>query len=132
MQLKEFEKRIEKAFKLLEANSDLKPIEIFELISGLLFLRLYSLKRQGQVTVPELPMMVTQFQLVDRAGNIVAHGEIDGDIYRVFDKVFLGGYIEFKDTAELFAAYAGCAIQPEMFQTCADTLQMTLFQPDNK
>ena len=73
-------------------------------------------------------MMVTQFQLVDRAGNIVAHGEIDGDIYRVFDKVFLGGYIDFKDTEALFAAYVGCAMQPEMFQTCADTRQMALFQ----
>ena len=84
------------------------------------------------MTVPVFPMMVTQFQLVASCGNIVAHGEIDGEIYRVFDEAFLGGYIEFKDTTALFAAYAGCAIQPEMFQTCADTRQMTLFQPDDK
>ena len=77
-------------------------------------------------------MMVTQFQLVDRSGNIVAHGEIDNEIYRVFDKVFVGGYIEFKDTEAVFAAYAGCAIQPELFQSCADTRQMALFQSDNK
>ena len=77
-------------------------------------------------------MMVTQFQLVNPSGNIVAHGEIDDGIYRVFDKVFVGGYIEFKDTDAVFAAYAGCAIQPEMFQTCADTRQMALFQPDDK
>lgn len=77
-------------------------------------------------------MMVTQFQLVDRAGNIVAHGEIDGDIYRVFDEALLGGQKDFKDTAAIFAVYPGCAIQPEMFQTAADTRQMTLFQPAEK
>lgn len=75
-------------------------------------------------------MMVTQFLIVDRRGNIVAHGEIDGNIYRVFDEALLGGQKDFKDTAEIFEAYTGCAIQPEMFQTAADTRQMTLFQPD--
>ena len=74
--------------------------------------------------------MVTKFQLTDREGNIVAHGEIDGDIYRVFDDAYLGGYEEFKDTTALFAVFEGCAIQPEMFQTPEDTRQLTLFQPD--
>ena len=48
--------------------------------------------------------MVTPFQLVDRVGKVLAHGEIDGKLYRVFSDEFLGGYKEFADTAELFAA----------------------------
>ena len=28
--------------------------------------------------------MVTQFQLIDDNGTVLAHGEIDGEIYRVF------------------------------------------------
>ena len=74
--------------------------------------------------------MVTQFDLVDPTGKIVARGEIDGDIYRVFSDAFLGGYKEFQDTAEVFAAYKGCAIQPEMFQSPADTRQLTLLGSD--
>ena len=71
-------------------------------------------------------MMVTPFQLVDRVGKVLAHGEIDGKLYRVFSDEFLGGYKEFADTAELFAACGGCAIQPEMFQSPADPRQLTL------
>ena len=71
--------------------------------------------------------MITQFHLVDREGNIVARGEIDGDIYRLFDDAFVGGnYTEFMDTTDLFSVYEGCAIQPEMFQTPADTRQLSL------
>lgn len=70
--------------------------------------------------------MITQFELIDSVGKVLARGEIDGDIYRVFSQEFLGGYKEFKDTAEIFARWQGCAIQPEMFQTPADTRQLTL------
>ena len=70
--------------------------------------------------------MVTQFDLVDGVGNVLAHGEIDGEIYRVFSDEFMGGYKEFADTAEIFAACGGCAIQPEMFQSPADPRQLTL------
>lgn len=55
------------------------------------------------------------------------HGEIDNNIYRVFSDQFLGGYKEFENTADLFAACGGCAIQPEMFQLPVDTRQLGLF-----
>ncbi len=85
---------------------------------------------------------VIKFQLIDRVGNILMHGEIDNSevshhddrnrttsrtIYRVFSDKFLGGCKEFEDTAEIFAACGGCAIQPEMFQLPADTRQLGLF-----
>ena len=70
--------------------------------------------------------MVTPFELIDRVGKILEHGEIDGKLYRVFSDEFLGGYKEFEDTAALFAAYGGCAIQPEIFQSCAEPRQLTL------
>lgn len=70
--------------------------------------------------------MVTRFQLIDRQGKTVANGEIDGDIYRVFSELFLGGYKEFKDTAEMFRVFEGCAIQPEMFPSAGAVFQPKL------
>lgn len=48
---KAFENGIGKAFALLQANSDLKPIEMCELIGGLLFLKHldHQLDRQNQI-----------------------------------------------------------------------------------
>ena len=69
---------------------------------------------------------VTEFSLLDAMGTPIARGEIDGDIYRVFSEVFIGGYKEFEDTAEMFRECGGCAIQPEMFQTRARTRQLTM------
>ena len=89
--------------------------------------------RQGRGDASlSFPMMATKFQLLDRAGSLLAHGERDGDIYRVFSQEFLGGYKAFKDTTAVFAASVGCAIQPEMFQTPADTRQLNLFQGGHK
>lgn len=114
------------------------------------------MKEAGRGDAPCISLMtITKFRLVDRVGNTIAHGEIDSevsphdesdreggshegtsslsprtsrDIYRVFSDQFLGGCREFKDTAEIFAACGGCAIQPEMFQTPAGARQWTLFQ----
>ena len=64
--------------------------------------------------------MITKFQIVDTEGNIIGHGEIDGDIYRVFSVSDLpGGYKEFESLTALFAGYGGVAIQPELFETPA-------------
>ena len=77
-------------------------------------------------------MKVTEFSLLDDVGDTIARGEIDGDIYRVFSERFIGGYKEFEDTAEMFRECGGCAIQPEMFQTCARTRQLILKLEDVK
>lgn len=72
--------------------------------------------------------MVTQFQLVDREGKVFANGEIDGAIYRVFSDGFFGGYEEFADEKEVFAAFEGeFAIQPEMFPSPSRSRQLGLF-----
>ena len=81
-------------------------------------------------TLLEEQSMVTRFQLIDRTGNTVARGEIDGDIHRVFSDALLGGCQEFRDTTEVFAVFPGCAIQPELFESAADTRQLGLFQKE--
>ena len=71
--------------------------------------------------------MVTQFQLVDSEGKILAHGEIDNDIYRVFLPDFPNGYAEFENLDDMFAKCGGVGIQPMLFETPARTRQLDLF-----
>lgn len=70
--------------------------------------------------------MVTEFQLMSRDGKVLAHGEIDNDIYRLFSDDFPTGYKEFQTLEEMFAECGGVAIQPAMFETPARTRQLTL------
>jgi len=71
--------------------------------------------------------MITEFQLIDTQGNILAEGEIDGDIYRLFSADLSGGYQEFQSLKELFKTCGGHVIQPALFQTPARTRQLRVF-----
>ena len=61
--------------------------------------------------------MITEFDLIDADGNIVADGEIDGGRYRVFSDRLPGGYQEFETLTDMFTACKGTAIQPALFPT---------------
>ena len=41
--------------------------------------------------------MVTKFQLIDSEGKVLADGEIENGIYRVFSSEFSNGYAEFEN-----------------------------------
>ena len=71
--------------------------------------------------------MVTKFQLIDSEGKVLADGEIENGIYRVFSSEFSNGYAEFENLDDLFATCGGNAIQPEMFSSPASTRQLGLF-----
>ncbi len=71
--------------------------------------------------------MVTQFQLVDSEGKIIAVGEIDNGMHRVFYPDFPNGYAEFEELEDMFAKCGGVAIQPMLFETPARTRQLDLF-----
>lgn len=79
------------------------------------------------MTRPCIETMITQFRLVDREGTVLAHGEIDGDIYRLFSDRFLGGYKEFENLKDMFAECGGNAIQPELFESPARARQLRVF-----
>lgn len=70
-------------------------------------------------------MMITEFQLIDGESNILAEGEIDGDIYRVFSAELPGGYQEFETLRAMFATCGGVAIQPALFETPARVRQLS-------
>ena len=70
--------------------------------------------------------MVTEFQLIDNVGNVIAHGEIDNDIYRLFSNDAPAEYEEFEKIEDMFAKSGGASIQPMMFQTPARTRQLNL------
>ena len=72
--------------------------------------------------------MVTKFQLMDAVGKVLARGEIDNNIYRVFSKQLPGGYQEFDDLQTMFDQCGGVGIQPELFETSAETQQLDVFQ----
>ena len=57
--------------------------------------------------------MVTKFQLIDSEGKVLADGEIENGIYRVFSSEFSNGYAEFENLEDMFAKCGGVAIQPE-------------------
>ena len=61
--------------------------------------------------------MIVEFDLIDAAGEKVADGEIDGDLYRVFSARLPGGYQEFETLTEMFKTCGGTAIQPALFPT---------------
>lgn len=69
--------------------------------------------------------MITEFQLMSSDGKVLAYGEIDNDIYRLFSDDFPTGYKEFETLEEMFAVCGGVAIQPKMFETPARTRQLT-------
>lgn len=68
--------------------------------------------------------MITEFQLIDGEGNILADGEIDGAVYRVFSADLPGGYQEFESLKEMFAECGGVSIQPELFESPARARQL--------
>ena len=72
--------------------------------------------------------MVTEFQLMDDVGNVLAHGEIDGDMYRVFSSESSTECQEFETLEEMYAKTGGVAIQPMMFETQARTRQLSMFR----
>ena len=70
--------------------------------------------------------MVTQFQVMDLAGNAIADGEIEDGIYRVFSELNPSDCKEYKNLDEMLAACDGIAIQPVMFETPPRTRQLNL------
>ena len=71
--------------------------------------------------------MVTEFQLMDAVGKVIANGEIDGDIYRVFSSESSAECEEFESLEDMYAKCGGVAIQPMMFDTQARTRQISMF-----
>ena len=71
--------------------------------------------------------MVTEFQLMDAVGNVIANGEIDGDIYRVFSSKSSTECEEFETLEDMYAKSGGVAIQPMMFETQARARQISMF-----
>ena len=71
--------------------------------------------------------MVTKFQLIDSEGKVLADGEIENGIYRVFSSEFPNGYAEFENLEDMFAKCGGVAIQPMLFESPARTRQLDLF-----
>ena len=69
----------------------------------------------------ESQRMVTLFEVMDSAGKVVATGEIDNDIYRVYEVGI------FESVEAVLAACGGIGFQPEMFQTPASEQQLRLF-----
>ena len=72
--------------------------------------------------------MVTEFQLMDAAGKVIANGEIDGEIYRVFSSESSTDCEEFETLEDMYAKCGGVAIQPMMFETQARTRQISMFR----
>ena len=72
--------------------------------------------------------MVTEFQLMDAFGKVIANGEIDGEIYRIFSSKSSPDCEEFETLEEMYAKTGGVAIQPMMFETQARTRQISMFQ----
>lgn len=71
--------------------------------------------------------MITEFRLMSREGEVLALGEIDGDLYRLFSSDFPTGFREFETLEDMFEVCGGVAIQPSMFETPARTRQPELF-----
>ena len=61
--------------------------------------------------------MVTEFELIDAAGKVLARGEIDDGIYRLFSKKNPSEYQEFETLEEMFATCGRCCDpQPWLFE----------------
>lgn len=74
--------------------------------------------------------MVTEFELLDAAGKVLARGEIENDVYRVFSNKSPSDCEEFESLTEMLAKYGGVGIQPSMFKAPARTRQLTLLGND--
>lgn len=70
--------------------------------------------------------MVTEFQLMSASGKVLARGEIDGDIYRLFSNKNPTDSEEFDTLWELYAQCGGVAILPFLFEAPARTRQLNL------
>ena len=70
--------------------------------------------------------MVTEFEVLDKVGKVLATGEIDNGIYRVFSNVNTSHCTEYKDVAAVLKACGGTGLQPKMFPTQARTRQLDL------
>ena len=69
--------------------------------------------------------MITEFDLLDSNGRVVAQGEIDtSGVHRVFSKG--QDYEEFQSGTALLETYTGHAIQPHLFETYARTRQLKM------
>lgn len=75
--------------------------------------------------------MVKEFQLMDGVGKVIGHGEIDGDIYRLFSQATPNEYEEFESLEALFAASNGTGIQPALFDSPARPRQLNLLGGNN-
>ena len=71
--------------------------------------------------------MVTKFQLLDSEGKVIADGEIENGMYRVFSAEAPNEYEEFENIEDMFAKSGGVGIQPMLFETPARTRQLGLF-----
>ena len=71
--------------------------------------------------------MVTEFQLMDAVGKVIANGEIDGEIYRVFSSKSSADCEEFETLEDMYAKCGGVAIQPMMFEIQPRTRQISIF-----
>lgn len=70
--------------------------------------------------------MVKEFQLMDKIGKVIGHGEIDGDVYRLFSQSVPTQYEEFESLEALLAATNGTSIQPALFDSPARPRQLNL------
>ena len=67
--------------------------------------------------------MVTKFQLIDSEGKVLADGEIENGIYRVFSSEFSNGYAEFENLEDIVWGQRDTAL----FCSPASTRQLGLF-----
>ena len=72
--------------------------------------------------------MVTEFEVFDAVGKVLATGEIDDGIYRVFSNANASHCQEYKDVSEVLKACGGVGIQPMLFPTQARTRQLSLLE----
>lgn len=72
--------------------------------------------------------MIREFEVLDVSGDRLMHGEIDGNIYRVFSDKFENGFQEFSELSELLDVCGGFCIQPVLFETEARPRQLSLFR----
>ncbi len=70
--------------------------------------------------------MVTEFEVLDAVGKVLATGEIDDGIYRVFMDADSSHCEEYKDVSEVLKACGGTGLQPMMFPTPARTRQLKM------
>lgn len=70
--------------------------------------------------------MVTEFEVIDVRGKVVATGEIDGDTYRVFSNKDPSECQEFESLESMLSACGGTGIQPSLFETPPRDRQLNL------